>query len=67
MFYFFSYKKLLKSDLCSDFIIVYVGLVLDHHLRRWPNSNPTLGQRLVFAGAHTRAIQRTRHVDPILL
>ena len=23
-----------------------------HCLRRWPNSTPTLGQRLVFAGRH---------------
>ena len=26
-----------------------VGLVLTHRLRRWPNSEPTLGQRLTFA------------------
>ena len=27
-----------------------VGLLLAHRLRRWPNSKPTLGQRLMFAG-----------------
>ena len=27
-----------------------VGLLLAHRLRRWPNSQPTLGQRLIFAG-----------------
>ena len=27
-----------------------VGLLLVHRLRRWPNSKPTLGQRLIFAG-----------------
>ena len=26
-----------------------VGLLLAHRLRRWPNSNPTFGQRLIFA------------------
>ena len=26
------------------------GLMLAYGLRRWPNSNPTLGQRLLFAG-----------------
>ena len=26
------------------------GLMLVHRLRRWPNSNPTLVQRFVFAG-----------------
>ena len=28
----------------------YVGLLLVHCLRRLPNSKPTLGQRLLFAG-----------------
>ena len=27
-----------------------VGLLLAHRLRRWPNSKPTLAQRLMFAG-----------------
>ena len=27
-----------------------VGLMLAYRLRRWPNNNPTLGQRFVFAG-----------------
>ena len=27
-----------------------VGLMLAHRLRRWPNINSTLGQRVVFAG-----------------
>ena len=27
-----------------------VGLLLGHRLRRWPNINQTLGQRLFFAG-----------------
>ena len=27
-----------------------VGLLLTHRLRRWPNSKPKLGQRLMFAG-----------------
>ena len=27
-----------------------VDLLLAHRLRRWPNSKPTLGQRLMFAG-----------------
>ena len=27
-----------------------VGLLLAHRLRRWPNSKPTLAQRLTFAG-----------------
>ena len=27
-----------------------VGLLLAHRLRRWPNSKPMLGQRLMFAG-----------------
>ena len=31
----------------------YIGLLLAHCLRRWPNSKPTLGQRLIFAGLHT--------------
>ena len=30
-----------------------VGLLLAHRLRRWPNINPTLGERLVFAGIFT--------------
>ena len=31
-----------------------VGLMLAHRLRRWPNNNPTSGQRLVFAGTWSR-------------
>ena len=27
-----------------------VGLMLGHRQRRWPNINPALGERLVFAG-----------------
>ena len=27
-----------------------VGLMLNHRLRRWPNNNPTLGQRLCLLG-----------------
>ena len=27
-----------------------VGLMLGHRLRRWPNSKPTLGRCIVFAG-----------------
>ena len=27
-----------------------VALLLAHSLRRWPNSEPTLAQRLMFAG-----------------
>ena len=27
-----------------------VGSMLTHRLRRWPNIEPTLGERLVFAG-----------------
>ena len=27
-----------------------VGLLLVHRIRRWPNSKPTLAQRLMFAG-----------------
>ena len=26
------------------------GLMLAHRLRRWPNINPALGERLVFGG-----------------
>ena len=39
------------------------GLLLAHRLRRWTNSKPTLGQRLIFAGytrpgsAHTKGRQ----------
>ena len=29
-----------------------VGLLLAHRLRRWPNSKPTLGQRLMFGGRY---------------
>ena len=29
-----------------------VGLMLDQRPRRWSNINPTLGERLVFAGGH---------------
>ena len=30
--------------------LLNVGSMLAHHLRRWPNIEPTLGKRLVFAG-----------------
>ena len=34
------------------------GLLLANHLRRWPNSELTLGQRIVFSGLHIFGINR---------
>ena len=54
-----------------------VGLMLDQRLRRWPNNNTLLGQRLVLAGhcsrqcdGHeyklTRSQYGARHIPPVL-
>ena len=38
-----------------------VGLLLAHRLRRWANSKPTLGQRLMFAGMAYRLDDPNQH------
>ena len=43
--YFFTLYVLSKHKIFTD-----VRLILGHRLRRWPNINLTLSERLVFAG-----------------
>ena len=38
-----------------------VESMLAHRLRRWPNTDPTLGQRLVFAGSSSSTKPFTLH------
>ena len=40
-----------------------VGLLLAHRLRRWPNSEPTLDQCLMFAGMAVSLIGMERRWD----
>ena len=56
---------------CAIFVVTYVpvnterwsngGSMLAHRLRRWPNIDPTLGQRLVFAGVWTTSPTQSPH------